>query len=112
MSNTSNDTFVIEPGVWRLIALVSSVGSTILGVYPCFRHRDNSCCCCTLSLHRSVFSLDNCAIRSSGRPLTGFQRSGTGVRPMSGKAMDLTTAMAGSRPATSRPLTSMGRYIA
>eukprot|EP00752_Nemacystus_decipiens_P006899 g6197.t1 len=48
---------------------------------------------------------------SSGRPLTGFQRSGTGVRPMSGKAMDLTTAMAGSRPATSRPLTSMGREV-
>lgn len=31
---------------------------------------------------------------------------------MSGKAMDLTTAMTGSKPATSRPLTSMGRYVA
>eukprot|EP00903_Cladosiphon_okamuranus_P013708 g12764.t1 len=48
---------------------------------------------------------------SSGRPLTGFQRSGTGVRPISGKGMDLTTAMTGSRPATSRPLTSMGREV-
>lgn len=46
---------------------------------------------------------------SSGRPLTGFLRSGTGARPTSGQAMDLTTAMAGTRPATSRPLTSMGR---
>ncbi|CAM9462681.1 unnamed protein product, partial [Hapterophycus canaliculatus] len=48
---------------------------------------------------------------SSGRSLTGFQRSGTGVRPMSGQPMDLTTAMAGARPSTSRPLTSMGREV-
>ncbi|CAM9995497.1 unnamed protein product [Ectocarpus sp. 12 AP-2014] len=48
---------------------------------------------------------------STGRPLTGFQRPGITVRPVSGQAMDLTTAMTGSRPASSRPLTSMGREV-
>ncbi|CAN0211296.1 unnamed protein product [Ascophyllum nodosum] len=48
---------------------------------------------------------------SSGRPLTGFKRPGTGARPVGGQEVDLTTALGGAIPATSRPLTSMGREI-
>lgn len=47
-----------------------------------------------------------------GRPLTGFVRPGTSStgRPATG-SMSIEGAMQGSRPGTSRPITSSGRFI-
>ncbi|KAG5191229.1 hypothetical protein JKP88DRAFT_259616 [Tribonema minus] len=48
---------------------------------------------------------------SSGRPVTGFLRPGTSSRPMTGQQMDVSTAMRGPRPGTSRPATALGREV-
>src|SRR5690349_16133248 len=45
-----------------------------------------------------------------GRPLTGFQRPGTGSRPNTGSS-NIESAFQGSRPGTSRPVTSSGRFV-
>ncbi|CAJ1442973.1 unnamed protein product [Effrenium voratum] len=50
-------------------------------------------------------------VSASGRPLTGFARPGTNRPGSSSAGRDITTAMQGNRPGTSRPLTSMGRLI-
>eukprot|EP00439_Symbiodinium_sp_Y106_P087008 s419_g38.t1 len=50
-------------------------------------------------------------VSASGRPLTGFARPGTNRPTSSSAGRDVTTAMQGNRPGTSRPLTSMGRLI-
>eukprot|EP00434_Breviolum_minutum_P044620 symbB.v1.2.039877.t1/scaffold6846.1/size15074/1 len=50
-------------------------------------------------------------VSASGRPLTGFARPGTNRPTSSSAGRDITTAMQGNRPGTSRPLTSMGRLI-
>ncbi|CAM9659200.1 unnamed protein product, partial [Phaeothamnion confervicola] len=51
-------------------------------------------------------------VTSSGRPLTGFSRPGTSSRPTTGgQAMDVTTAMRGACPGTSRPMTALGREV-
>mmetsp|Transcript_25087 Transcript_25087/g.34412 ORF Transcript_25087/g.34412 Transcript_25087/m.34412 type:complete len:510 (-) Transcript_25087:115-1644(-) len=49
-------------------------------------------------------------VTSSGRPLTGFVRPGTGSRPVTGE-MTVETAFKGSRPGTSRPSTMLGREV-
>ena len=48
-------------------------------------------------------------LSSSGRPSTGFARPGTSSRPMSGVSVD--QAFKGSRPGTSRPMTTLGREV-
>ena len=50
-------------------------------------------------------------VSSSGRPLTGFARPGTGSRPGTGGQMTVETAFKGSRPGTSRPATMLGREV-
>jgi len=50
-------------------------------------------------------------VSASGRPLTGFARPGTNRPTSSSAGRDITTAMQGNRPGTSRPLTSMGRLV-
>ncbi|CAM9501407.1 unnamed protein product [Chrysoparadoxa australica] len=50
-------------------------------------------------------------VTSQGRPVTGFLRPGTSSRPITGQTTDVSTAMRGARPGTSRPATSLGREI-
>lgn len=48
----------------------------------------------------------------SGRPVTGFQRPGTGNRPTSSSSGNkMENALKGNKPGTSRPITSGGRYL-
>jgi tetratricopeptide repeat protein 8 len=49
---------------------------------------------------------------SSGRPLTGFARPGTGSRGSSGMSMEQALQSGGGgRPGTSRPVTALGRQV-
>ena len=50
-------------------------------------------------------------VSSSGRPLTGFARPGTSSRNETGGPISVDQAMKGSRPGTSRPMTSLGRQV-
>eukprot|EP00941_MAST-03F_sp_MAST-3F-sp1_P005735 g5735.t1 len=48
---------------------------------------------------------------ASGRPLTGYARPGTASRGGDGGSMSMTEALKGSRPGTSRAVTSLGRQV-
>jgi len=50
-------------------------------------------------------------VSAAGRPVTGFARPGNNRPTSSAAGRDVTTAMQGNRPGTSRPLTSMGRLV-
>jgi tetratricopeptide repeat protein 8 len=50
-------------------------------------------------------------VSSSGRPMTGFQRPGTNRAATGASRGNLSTALAGVRQGTSKPMTSGGRMV-